>query len=131
MIAWMRQLSCRIVTYIDDNLIMASTEEQVPFLADIVVALLEELGFARSPSSSHGKSYSFWALLSIQKNDNLNATRKAAENSDVGAKEVLKATSIKGREIASLVGTASSMALGIPPACSYSTGRYNKQKMLS
>ena len=41
-IAWLRQLSCWIITYIDDNLIMSSTEKQAHCLA---VALLEAPGF--------------------------------------------------------------------------------------
>ena len=60
----------------------------------------------------------------FKENDNSSATKKAVENSD-GGKEVLKATSITGKKIASLVGTASSMALGIPPApLIHSTGHY-------
>ena len=44
-IAWLRQLGCRVLTYIDDNLILASTREEATCLAEIAVSLFEALGF--------------------------------------------------------------------------------------
>ena len=44
-IAWLRQLGCQMITYIDDNLIIAYTKEEAYCLAEISVALLEVLGF--------------------------------------------------------------------------------------
>ena len=40
-IAWLRQLGCRVLTYIDDNLILASTREEATCLAEIAVSLFE------------------------------------------------------------------------------------------
>ena len=118
-IAWLRQLGCRIITYIDDNLIMASTEEQARCLAETAVALLEALGFVINRPKSilqPCQELQFLGFVINSKKMTIRVPPEKLSKIQTRAKEVLKATSITGREIASLVGTASSMALGIPPA---------------
>ena len=44
-IAWLRLLGCRLLTYINNNLILASTREEATCLAEIAVSMFEALGF--------------------------------------------------------------------------------------
>ena len=44
-VAWLQQLSCRIITYINDNLIMAPAKEEADLLEKLLICLLEALGF--------------------------------------------------------------------------------------
>ena len=118
-IAWLRQLGCRIITYIDNNLIMASTREEAKCLAEISVALLEALGFLinypKSPlEPCQELQFLGFSINSVEMTIRVPQTKLEKMREQV--KSLLKAPTLSGRKIASFVGTASSMALGIPPA---------------
>ena len=107
-IAWLRQLGCRIITYIDDNLIMASTKEEANNLAEIAVTLLESLGFLVNPT--------FLGFCINSSDMTIQVPQQKLLKMQLQAKNLLGATSTTGRELARFVGTVSLMALGIPPA---------------
>ena len=44
-IAWLRQLGCKTITYLDDNLLMAPTKEEARIQIKLMISLLEPLGF--------------------------------------------------------------------------------------
>ena len=84
-IAWLRQLGCRITTYIDDNLIMASTKEEANNLAEIAVTLLESLGFLVNPTKSVMPGNVVPGVLhQFVRHDNSGATTETPENAIVG-----------------------------------------------
>ena len=91
-IAWLRQLGCRIITYIDDNLIMASTKEEAANLAELAVALLEALGFIVNRTKSvlvPCQEMQFLGFaINLRGHDNSCATRKAAEDAVTGKEPV-------------------------------------------
>ena len=118
-IAWLRQLGCRVITYIDDNLVMASTKEEAAGLAELTVALLEALGFVVNRAKSvlvpcQEMQFLGFAINSVDMT--IRVPHEKMLKMQTRAKNLLKATTTTGRELASFVGTASSMALGIPPA---------------
>ena len=43
--AWLRQLGCQMISYINNNLILASSEYRAKLWSEMAIALLEELGF--------------------------------------------------------------------------------------
>ena len=43
--AWMRQFGCRMITYIDDNFLLAPSKEEAQVLARLMVVLIEALEF--------------------------------------------------------------------------------------
>ena len=51
-IAWLRQLGCRMISYIDDNLILASSELEAKLWGELATALFEGLGFTQSIMTS-------------------------------------------------------------------------------
>ena len=118
-IAWLRQLGCRIITYIDDNLIMAPTKEEAAWLAEIAVSLFEALGFVVNRPKSilqPCQKLQFLGFIVSSAEMTIRVPEKKLTKLQTMVEEVLKAPTTSGRELARLVGTASSMALGIPPA---------------
>ena len=107
------------MTYIDDNLVMASTREEAKCLAEISVALLEALGFLINYPKSTLEPCQELQFLGFSINSvemTIRVPQTKLEKMREQVKSLLKAPTLSGREIASFVGTASSMALGIPPA---------------
>ena len=45
-VAWMRQFGCQMITYIDDNLLLASSKEEAQVQTKLMVVLFEALGFS-------------------------------------------------------------------------------------
>ena len=117
-IAWLRQLGCRMITYIDDNLIMAPTEEEATYQAKIAVALLEALRFVVNRPKSilipcQELQFLGFSIDSVAMT--IRVPQEKLKKMQSKAKELLSSPTTSGREVARFVGITSSLALGIPP----------------
>ena len=118
-IAWLRQIGCRMITYIDDNLIMAPTQVEAACLAEIAISLLEALGFVVNYPKSIIQPCQELQFLGFSINSadmNIRVPKEKLKKLHAMVREILEAPTTSGRELAKFVGTASSLSLGIPPA---------------
>ena len=118
-IAWLRQLGCRVIAYIDDNLILAPTEEEASCLAEMAVSLFEALGFVVNRPKSILQPCQELQFLGFNVNSvdmTIRVPQRKLEKIHTMARDLMEATTASGRVVARFVGTASSLALGIPPA---------------
>ena len=117
--AWLRQLGYRMINYINDNLLMVNTREEAKLMGELAVTLLECLGFTVNYAKSLLEPVQSIQFLGF----NLDSTKlemtipePKMEKMRGKARDLLSQEGTSGRELASFIGTASLMALAIPPA---------------
>ena len=115
--AWLRQLGCQMISYINNNLILASSEYRAKLWSEMAIALLEELGFM--------VNYDKYSLDPVQNHPipgyNIESramtvsvpTDKLAQNR---ARHLWKLDRVSGRTLVTFIGTTSSIKLAILPA---------------
>lgn len=118
-IAWLRQLGCRLISYIDDNLIMASSRQEAKLLGQLAVALLEGLGFTVNYEKSvlePTQTTSFLGFMIDSRTMTISVPEQKLICMRTQASKMLAVSTVSGRELARFIGTASSMKLAITPA---------------
>ena len=118
--AWLRQLGCRMINYIDDNLLMANTREETKLMGELAVTLLERLGFTVNYAKSLLEPVQSIQFLGF----NLDSTKlemkktrtQNGEDERQGERPPIPRRDLGKRTGQFFIGTASSMALAIPPA---------------
>ena len=108
-IAWLRQLGCRIIMYIDDNLLMATSKEEARLEADLATKILEALGFVINYPKSTMEPCQIIEFLGFT----INSTKMTISIPEGKMKEIqvyaihlAQTHSISGREIARFVAKA-------------------------
>ena len=118
-IAWLRQIGCRMITYTDNNLIMGPTQVEAACLVEIAVSLLKALGIVVNYPKSIIQSCQELQFRGF----NINSVdmiiwvpKEKLKKLHAMVREILDAPTTSGRELAKFVRTASSLLLDIPPA---------------
>ena len=117
--AWLRQLGCRMISYINDNLLMASSKQEALLMGQLAVTLLERLGFTINYQKSileptQSTQFLGFSLNTVEMTIRVPQTKMSKMTEE--ANKLLTVNQTTGRELASLIGTASSMMIAIPPA---------------
>ena len=118
-VAWMRQFGCRMITYIDDNLLVAPSKEEAQVLARLMVVLFEALWFSVNYKKSvldPQQSMEFLGFLIDSRSMTVRLPVEKLGRICNQARSLLAQTSITGRDLAQFIGRANSATLAIPPA---------------
>ena len=117
--AWLRQLGCRMINYIDNNLLMANTREEAKLMGELAVTLLDRLRFTVNHTKSQlepVQSIQFLGFNLDSMKMEISIPSPKMEKMRGVAGKLLFQERTSGRVLASFIGTASSMMLAIPPA---------------
>ena len=115
-VAWLRQLGMRIITYIDDNLLMAPSKEEVDTQAKLMVCLFESLGLTinfKKSSLQPSQEIEFLGFKINSVKMLVQVPQEKMENIQVQAYRLLAQSYTSPRELAHFIGRASSMIFAL------------------
>ena len=117
--AWVRQLGCRIISYIDDNLILAASKQEAKLWGELAVAHLGGLGFLVNYEKSNLEPSQESLFLGFSVNTRtmtINVPADKLAGIRASAKQLRQKNTASGRSLATFIETATSTKLAIPPA---------------
>jgi hypothetical protein len=118
-IAWLRQLGCRLISYIDDNLLIAPSKQEATLMSQLATQLFEALEFSVNYPKSvlePTQSLEFLGLIVDSVSMTITAPERKLASVRPSALKLMKQHTVTGRELARFIGTTSSLTIAIPPA---------------
>ena len=117
--AWLTQLGCRMISYVDNNLILATSRQEAKMWGKLSIALLEGLGFTvnyEKYSLDPAQRTVFLGFMINSMEMSISVPTGKLTGIQTSAKALAQQSAVSVRALAKFIGTATSMKLAIPPA---------------
>ena len=116
---WLRQMGCRMISYIDYNLILAASRQEAKLWGKLAVALLEGLGFTVNHKKSNlepSQETQFLGFMINARAMTISVTADKLAGIRASTTRLEQRSLVSERSLAMFIGKATSMKLAIPPA---------------
>ena len=118
-ITLLRKLQIRLIIYLDDILLMASSKEELEIARDTLIFLFQHLGFVINVKKSEltpSKRMEFLGVIIDSVNMEMSLSEEKVQKIIVKCLKMLEKKKVSIREVFQLIGTLSSTTMAILPA---------------
>ena len=118
-ITLLRKLQIRLIIYLDDILLMASSKEELEIARDTLIFLFQHLGFVINVKKSEltpSKRMEFLGVIIDSVNMEMSLSEEKVQKIIVKCLKMLEKKKVSIREVSQLIGTLTSTTMAILPA---------------